>query len=276
MYRLIQIENKDGISQELLTELKKNKSIKIKNISETLIEIRGNNFPKELINKLNSGSNIINFDNTLYDKQDIDSFDFYYCSGQENPDKSIVISNIVEKKISDFYNLTSYCPVCKLGLIQNKSLNFKGNLSKVTEKNFITPYWSYWLVSDKLKSELEKAELSGIDYLNVYDIKNDVDNKVFQIKPSKILYNSIIADCLIPRIKYEKCNCENHTYVFKNLNRICMKKETKNDLLDFTELSERTEKTKGMYILSKKFIQELVKNGLFPDKHYQIWPITFV
>lgn len=276
MYRLMQIEKKDGFSLDILDILKQYKNIKVKKISDTLLELKGQIFDEEIICEIKKANCNISFDNIIYEVNDVDLFDFYYCSGQENPDKSIIPCNLVEKNISDFFDLSFYCSTCKLGLIQVKPLSFKGDINKVCKKKFLTPYWAYWLISKDLKDKFESAKLTGLNYLSVYDSNNKIYNSVFQIKPSVVLSNSIISECLIPRVKYVKCNCNNQTYVFKNLNDIRMKKEVKNNLNDFTELSERTESRKGLYILSKKFIHELIENGLFPNKHYQIWPIAFV
>lgn len=57
---------------------------------------------------------------------------------------------------------------------------------------------------------------------------------------------------------------------------IKLKKEIKNNLLDFNELEEHNlSRENGMYIISKKMLNVMVNNGIKPNIDIEFIPVEF-
>lgn len=214
----------------------------------------------------------------VFELEDLDKYDFFYCSGQCKGSPDTSIQNCVwplELNVNSSFNYSDYCPICKNGLIQTAPLKIKGLTTKHFNKKLVTPFWTYWIINNEFKEILAEANLSGLDFLPLYNYKNEEITTNIQLKPTKILKGTVISEAF--NITHDdKCNCKNFHYGIKN-GIVKLKLSVKESLLDFNELEEHClSRLNGMYIISKKMMHIMVNNGFHPNIDIEFIPVEFI
>lgn len=202
-----------------------------------------------------------------YEMNDLQQFDYFYCSGQIKPDISIQID-------IHSYETSTFCPNCNLGLKQKGELIVKGISSRHFTKTFFTPFWREWFVNKSTSQSLLNSNITGLKIINVRNSLGETYQDIFQIKPDTILYNSLVDKCFKVEKKKDSCKCNNYV-IFFNEEKLIMKKEFLACLKDFNELNERNCSCKGLYIVSKKMMNILCQSGVKQGKDVFFWPVLF-
>ena len=89
--------------------------------SSRFIRIKDNIMKEEnvsaLLNYFDNLSNPyrINHIKKVYEEQDVDNYDFFYCSGQIIPDTSTLTIPEIDYENNESYDCTNYCKICKIG-----------------------------------------------------------------------------------------------------------------------------------------------------------------
>lgn len=249
--------------------------------SSRFIRIKDNIMKEEnvsaLLNYFDNLSNPyrINHIKKVYEEQDVDNYDFFYCSGQIIPDTSTLTIPEIDYENNESYDCTNYCKICRSGMVQVKPYMLKGIPKiRLEKKKIITPFREFFLISRDLKNAIEENKLTGVDIWPVYNYEKKEIENVYQLKPKYILKDTLVGGYYTPTFKDR--GCEHEPYLIDiEKDTLVLKESIKEELLDFNELYERLCITKGAYILSKKMIKVFISLGAFPDKGYYIYPIEF-
>lgn len=220
------------------------------------------------------GTYEISLDENYYTVEELLNFEYFYCDGQRKPDVGINFVNfeLVENGNASF-DYTKFCPKCKKGLLQIKPFTIKGLSSKYESKKFVTPFWTYWVVSAYFKEKIIEQNITGVDFWELFNSKGQASKTNFQMKPKYVLQNVLSLN----DVKYGKdCPmCDNMRVGLKG-EVLKLHKEAKDKLLDFNELSEHISKLNGMYIISKKLLKLFVDENIIPHKDIVVYPVEFV
>lgn len=220
------------------------------------------------------GTYEISLDENYYTVEELLNFEYFYCDGQRKPDVGINFVNfeLVENGNASF-DYTKFCPKCKKGLLQIKPFTVKGLSSKYESKKFVTPFWTYWVVSAYFKDKIIEQNITGVDFWELFNSKGQASKTNFQMKPKYVLQNVLS----LKDVKYGKdCPmCDNMRVGLKG-EVLKLHKEAKDKLLDFNELSEHISKLNGMYIISKKLLQIFIDENILPHKDIVVYPVEFV
>lgn len=220
------------------------------------------------------GTYEISLDENYYTVEELLNFEYFYCDGQRKPDVGINFVNFefVENGNASF-DYTKFCPKCKKGLLQIKPFTVKGLSPKYESKKFVTPFWTYWVVSAYFKDKLIEQSITGVDFWELFNSKGQASKTNFQMKPKYVLQNVLS----LKDVKYEKdCPmCDNMRVGLKG-EILKLQKESRDKLLDFNELGEHISKLNGMYIISKKLLKIFIDENILPHKDIGIYPVEFV
>ena len=220
------------------------------------------------------GTYEISLDENYYTVEELLNFEYFYCDGQRKPDVGINFVNFefVENGNASF-DYTKFCPKCKKGLLQIKPFTVKGLSPKYESKKFVTPFWTYWVVSAYFKDKLIEQSITGVDFWELFNSKGQASKTNFQMKPKYVLQNVLS----LKDVKYEKdCPmCDNMRVGLKG-EILKLQKESRDKLLDFNELGEHISKLNGMYIISKKLLQLFIDENILPHKDIVVYPVEFV
>ena len=220
------------------------------------------------------GTYEISLDENYYTVEELLNFEYFYCDGQRKPDVGINFVNFefVENGNASF-DYTKFCPKCKKGLLQIKPFTVKGLSQKYESKKFVTPFWTYWVVSAYFKDKLIEQSITGVDFWELFNSKGQASKTNFQMKPKYVLQNVLS----LKDVKYGKdCPmCDNMRVGLKG-EVLKLHKEAKDKLLDFNELSEHLSKLNGMYIISKKLLRVFIDENIIPHKDIVVYPVEFV
>lgn len=271
------IENKLTDSQK--KNLKKNLNCTC-SFLDTMISIRNATFEEEeiFISRLKEICDYkIDYDHEILEHEDLDKYEYFYASGQckGSPDTLIRLCEWpLELNANPSFDYSNYCPTCKRGLVQKDPLRIKGLTTKHFNKILVTPSWPYWIINKEFKDALNKSKLSGIEILPLYNYKNEEIQTNMQLKPTWVLKGTICSEAF-NIVHDEKCACNNFRYGIKG-KTVKLKREIKNDLLDFNELEEHNlSRENGMYIISKKMLNVMVNNGIKPNIDIEFIPVEF-
>lgn len=220
------------------------------------------------------GTYEISLDENYYTVEELLNFEYFYCDGQRKPDVGINFVNfeLVENGNASF-DYTKFCPKCKKGLLQIKPFTIKGLSSKYESKKFVTPFWTYWVVSAYFKEKIIEQNITGVDFWELFNSKGQGSKTNFQMKPKYVLQNVLS----LKDVKYGKdCPmCDNMRVGLKG-EVLKLHKKAKDKLLDFNELSEHISKLNGMYIISKNLLKLFVDENIIPHKDIVVYPVEFV
>ena len=220
------------------------------------------------------GTYEISLDENYYTVEELLNFEYFYCDGQRKPDVGINFVNFefVENGNASF-DYTKFCSKCKKGLLQIKPFTVKGLSPKYESKKFVTPFWTYWVVSAYFKDKLIEQSITGVDFWELFNSKGQASKTNFQMKPKYVLQNVLS----LKDVKYEKdCPmCVNMRVGLKG-EVLKLHKEAKDKLLDFNELREHISKLNGMYIISKKLLKVFIDENILPHKDIVVYPVEFV
>ena len=220
------------------------------------------------------GTYEISLDENYYTVEELLNFEYFYCDGQRKPDVGINFVNFefVENGNASF-DYTKFCPKCKKGLLQIKPFTVKGLSPKYESKKFVTPFWTYWVVSAYFKDKLIEQSITGVDFWELFNSKGQASKTNFQMKPKYVLQNVLS----LKDVKYEKdCPmCDNMRVGLKG-EILKLQKESRDKLLDFNELGEHISKLNGMYIISKKLLKVFIDENIIPHKDIVVYPVEFV
>lgn len=220
------------------------------------------------------GTYEISLDENYYTVEELLNFEYFYCDGQRKPDVGINFVNFefVENG-NDSFDYTKFCPKCKKGLLQINPFTVKGLSSKYESKKFVTPFWTYWVVSAYFKEKIIEQNITGVDFWELFNSKGQASKTNFQMKPKYVLQNVLS----LKDVKYGKdCPmCDNMRVGLKG-EVLKLHKEAKDKLLDFNELSEHISKLNGMYIISKKLLKLFIDENIIPHKDIVVYPVEFV
>lgn len=220
------------------------------------------------------GTYEISLDENYYTVEELLNFEYFYCDGQRKPDVGINFVNFefVENG-NDSFDYTKFCPKCKKGLLQINPFTVKGFSSKYESKKFVTPFWTYWVVSAYFKEKIIEQNITGVDFWELFNSKGQASKTNFQMKPKYVLQNVLS----LKDVKYGKdCPmCDNMRVGLKG-EVLKLHKEAKDKLLDFNELSEHISKLNGMYIISKKLLKLFIDENIIPHKDIVVYPVEFV
>lgn len=220
------------------------------------------------------GTYEISLDENYYTVEELLNFEYFYCDGQRKPDVGINFVNFefVENGNASF-DYTKFCPKCKKGLLQIKPFTVKGLSQKYESKKFVTPFWTYWVVSAYFKDKLIEQSITGVDFWELFNSKGQASKTNFQMKPKYVLQNVLS----LKDVKYEKdCPmCDNMRVGLKG-EILKLQKESRDKLLDFNELGEHISKLNGMYIISKKLLKLFIDENIIPHKDIVVYPVEFV
>ncbi len=220
------------------------------------------------------GTYEISLDENYYTVEELLNFEYFYCDGQRKPDVGINFVNFefVENGNASF-DYTKFCSKCKKGLLQIKPFTVKGLSPKYESKKFVTPFWTYWVVSAYFKDKLIEQSITGVDFWELFNSKGQASKTNFQMKPKYVLQNVLS----LKDVKYEKdCPmCDNMRVGLKG-EILKLQKESRDKLLDFNELGEHISKLNGMYIISKKLLQLFIDENILPHKDIVVYPVEFV
>lgn len=220
------------------------------------------------------GTYEISLDENYYTVEELLNFEYFYCDGQRKPDVGINFVNFefVENGNASF-DYTKFCPKCKKGLLQIKPFTVKGLSPKYESKKFVTPFWTYWVMSAYFKDKLIEQSITGVDFWELFNSKGQASKTNFQMKPKYVLQNVLS----LKDVKYEKdCPmCDNMRVGLKG-EILKLQKESRDKLLDFNELGEHISKLNGMYIISKKLLQLFIDENILPHKDIVVYPVEFV
>ncbi len=220
------------------------------------------------------GTYEISLDENYYTVEELLNFEYFYCDGQRKPDVGINFVNFefVENGNASF-DYTKFCSKCKKGLLQIKPFTVKGLSPKYESKKFVTPFWTYWVVSAYFKDKLIEQSITGVDFWELFNSKGQASKTNFQMKPKYVLQNVLS----LKDVKYEKdCPmCDNMRVGLKG-EILKLQKESRDKLLDFNELGEHISKLNGMYIISKKLLKIFIDENILPHKDIGIYPVEFV
>lgn len=270
MYRKILLAIDGQINNELETLLKEiNISKKIKKTSCFCeIDVDVNCDIEKLFSRFIPKPIIEILENQItYEMNDLEQFDYFYCSGQIKPDTSIQINN-------QSYETSTFCPECNLGLQQKEELIVKGVTSKHYSKSFFTPFWREWFVNRSTSQNLINSNITGLEIKKVHNSLGETYQDIFQIKPDTVLFNSLVNECFKLEKKRSSCKCNNFVILF-NEEKLIIKQEFLTTLKDFNELNERNCSSKGLYIISKKMMNILCQSGVKQGKDVFFWPVFF-
>ncbi|WP_191018248.1 hypothetical protein [Treponema zioleckii] len=201
-------------------------------------------------------------------------FDFFYCNGQRKTDTCIDFIDFEFKMNGNAsFDYTDYCPKCKEGLKQIAPFVVKGLSTKHASKKFVTPTSRYWIVSSELREKITHQNITGVDFWELLNYKGLASKTNFQMKPTKIVKNAL--DLRYVKTPDTGCNCKRGVGIPENT--VKLHKESKSDLLDFTELYERnSSRIAGIYIISKKLLKLFIEEGIRPHWDVNIHPVEFV
>ncbi len=220
------------------------------------------------------GTYEISLDENYYTVEELLNFEYFYCDGQRKPDVGINFVNFefVENGNASF-DYTKFCSKCKKGLLQIKPFTVKGLSPKYESKKFVTPFWTYWVVSAYFKDKLIEQSITGVDFWELFNSKGQASKTNFQMKPKYVLQNVLS----LKDVKYEKdCPmCDNMRVGLKG-EILKLQKESRDKLLDFNELGEHISNLNGMYIISKKLLKIFIDENILPHKDIGIYPVEFV
>lgn len=221
------------------------------------------------------GTYEISQDRDYYTTDELLGFEYFYCSGQRKPDVGIeLLYNVYELNGHKSFDYSNFCTKCKNGLQQVKPFVVKGLSTRYESKKFVSPFWTYWVVSAYLKEKIIEQNISGVDFWELFNGKGQASKTNFQMKPKNILQNVL---------SLEDTNCTKGCPMCDNM-RVGIKgevvklyKESKEVLLDFNELSEHNMSTlNGMYIISKKLLLTFIDENILPHKDIEVHPVEFV
>ncbi|MCQ2589186.1 MAG: hypothetical protein MJ179_02065 [Treponema sp.] len=222
----------------------------------------------------------VDWDYVVLEIEDLEKYEFFYCSGQmENPDTLIKMCKWeLEQDGNPSFDYSNFCPICKRGLVQKAPLKVKGLTTKHFTKSLVTPFWLEWIINTNFKKALIEKEITGIEFVPLYNCKDEIITTNMQIKPSKILKDALKKEeynILKHRISSNDCDCNNFFYNPKG-SIMKLKKEIKNELLDFNELKEHSRASRiGMYIISKKMLYTMINQGIKPNVDFEFIPVEF-
>ncbi len=210
-----------------------------------------------------------------YTMEELEHFNFFYCTGQINPSSGInFCSDVYKINNNSSFDYSNYCPKCNMGYKQIAPLIIKGLSKKLQTKKIITPFWTFWMVSSSLKDKILKENISGVDFWELYNNKHQSFASFLQIKPKKIIINAL--DLNHVKQTNSGCICKNISVAFSE-NTIKLYESVKNQLSDFNELNvNHISRLNGMYIISKKLLKLFVEENIIPHKDIEIYPVDFV
>ena len=221
------------------------------------------------------GSYEISLDENYYTVEELLEFEYYYCDGQRKPDVGInFVNSVYELNGNPSFDYSRYCQKCREGYIQKSSFIITGLSTKYESKKFVTPSWTYWVVSAYFKEKIIEQSITGVDFWELFNSKGQASKTNFQMKPKHILENVLS----LKDIKYGKgCAMCGNMHVGIQGNIVKLYKEAIDRLLDFNELSEHNISTlNGMYIISKKLLKIFIDENILPHKDIGIYPVEFV
>lgn len=271
------------IENELTEDQKKNlkKGINCKtNLTGHILSIRNASLEEEqeFINRLKAICNFqVDWNYEVLEIEDLEKYDYFYCSGQmENPDTSIKMCKWeLELDANPSFDYSNFCPICKRGIVQKAPLKVKGITTKHFTKSVVTPFWLEWIINTDFKKALIEKEISGIEFVPLYNFKDEIITTNIQIRPSKILKDALREEEYNIVKHKNECDCNNYFYNPKG-STLKLKKEIKNDLLDFNELKEHSRSSRiGMYIISKKMLYTMIDQGIKPNIDFEFIPVEF-
>ena len=220
------------------------------------------------------GNYEISLDKNYYTVEELLNFEYFYCDGQRKSDVGIDFVNfeLVQNGNTSF-DYTNFCPKCKRGLRQISPFVVKGLSTKYESKKFVTPFWTYWVVSAYFKEKIIEQNITGVDFWELFNSKGQASKTNFQMKPKYVLQNVLS----LKDVKYEKdCPmCDNMRVGLKG-EILKLQKESRDKLLDFNELGEHISKLNGMYIISKKLLKLFIDENILPYKDIVVYPVEFV
>lgn len=220
------------------------------------------------------GNYEISLDKNYYTVEELLNFEYFYCDGQRKSDVGIDFVNfeLVQNGNTSF-DYTNFCPKCKRGLRQISPFVVKGLSTKYESKKFVTPFWTYWVVSAYFKEKIIEQNITGVDFWELFNSKGQASKTNFQMKPKYVLQNVLS----LKDVKYEKdCPmCDNMRVGLKG-EILKLQKESRDKLLDFNELGEHISKLNGMYIISKKLLKLFIDENILPHKDIVVYPVEFV
>ena len=221
------------------------------------------------------GTYEISQDKDYYTTNELLEFEYFYCSGQQKPDVGIDFINFeLELNGNDSFDYTDYCTKCKNGIQQIKPFVVKGLSSKYESKKFVTPFWTYWIVSTYFKEKIIEQNITGVDFWDLFNSKGQASKTNFQMKPKNVLQNVLSLKDV--NCKKDCPMCDNMRVGIKG-EVVKLHKESKEKLLDFNELKEHNmSKLNGMYIISKKLLQIFIDENILPHKDIDVTPVEFV
>ncbi|MBP5174882.1 MAG: hypothetical protein ILP07_03080 [Treponema sp.] len=266
------------ISTELEMQIKK---ITEKNIFFHKREIIISGVPKEkyallknLISKF--GKIVVKNEYHYFAVEDLLKYDFFYCGGLRYPSTEIeLIDNEYEINGNPSFDYSNFCPVCKDGLVQKSSFRIKGLSSKLRSRQFLHPFWTYWIIGDKLKTKLQEAQLKGIDYVELLNYKNDSIATHCQIRPKTKLYSALVEGSYYTNKWKSDCKCSHlRTTTKDSFFKIKQKYEQKFE--DFIELDNYGMNSyPGFYIISKKMLEIFMDFDYKPLSKLIVMPVVF-
>lgn len=214
-------------------------------------------------------------DYDYYTTDELLEFEYFYCIGQRKPDVGIqLLYNVRELNGHKSFDYSNFCTNCKKGYRQIAPLFVRGLSTKYESKKFVSPSWTYWVVSAYFKEKIIEQNISGIDFWELFNGKGQASKTNFQMKPKNVLENVLSledVDCI------KECSkCDNMRVGIKG-EVVKLYKESKEKLLDFNELSEyNISKLNGIYIISKQLLQIFIDENILPHKDIDVHPVEFV
>lgn len=265
------------ITSEELKIIKKQISGKCRYITPYLIfdDISKEESTNILLHLDKKGSYKISSDYDYYTTEELLEFDYFYCSGQRKPDVGIdFIHSIYKLNGNESFDYSNYCQNCKKGYKQIAPFVVRGLSTKYESKKFVTPFWTYWVVSAYFKEKINEQNITGVDFWELFNSKGEASKTNFQMKPKKILQDVLSLEDM--NCKKDCPMCDNMRVGVKD-EVVKLHKEAKEKLLDFNEMKEHNMSTiNGMYIISKKLLQIFIDENILPHKDIVVYPVEFV
>lgn len=231
---------------------------------------------ENVIQYLNSiGKFKVILDEDYYSSEELLNFDYFYCSGQVKPNTTIDFVDFeIARNGNSSFDYSDYCEKCKQGMKQIAPFVVKGLTSKYESSKFLTPFWTYWIVSYEVREKIVSQNISGVEFLELYN-RNGVASKTnYQMKPMKILEKTLSLEH-VKKIN-NNCNCSNSKIGLKE-NSVKLYKESRGNLDDFNELYEHNiSKLNGMYIMSKNLLRIFIDEKILPHKDITVYPVEFI
>lgn len=266
-----------NIPDDKLSLFKKQFSAKIKYISSPtlpMLVVRTKSSQQDVITALERYEPDLHGCNVIYEINDISHYEFFYCTNIARYGAPEIDFAFPDNEKGGF-DMSNYCPKCKLGKRQNKPLALRGiRTSSARRKLLVDP--SFWLVNEEAKKHLVGCSLTGINYIPVYNQKFELIKEIIQIAPDNIISGSLAAECVAPTNRNKDCHCGNKDYVIPDANCIYMNTDCEKKLLDFNELDEREfPGDKGFYIVSKKMMLSFISAGIRISSTMRFYPVHF-